>query len=145
MVRDMEFSKRLKQLRESKGLPQKELAERVGLTPATISAYEKGIKNPSLDAAVSIAKKFEVSLDKLCGLENEVKISNCGDVASFLIKLSEEMPIPIIINLVKEIYSELGRANVQAVGQEIYDAWAEKIIINYTKIKITEGFNNGTE
>ncbi|MCU9810048.1 helix-turn-helix domain-containing protein [Paraclostridium sp. AKS46] len=43
----MTFAERLKQLRESKGLKQIELAKKLNLTSAALSQYEKGIREPN--------------------------------------------------------------------------------------------------
>lgn len=52
------FAERLRQLREKMKKTQKEFAEEVGSTPATISAYENATKNPSLDIVLNIAKNI---------------------------------------------------------------------------------------
>lgn len=82
------FAKRMKETREQSGLKQKELAEKVGVTPQTISAYEKGGKTPTLDNASAIAKELGVSLDWLCGIgegaSSKGMFETLGDVARFL-------------------------------------------------------------
>ena len=70
----------MKQAREEKGLKQNELAKAVGVTPTTISAYEKSDdegngKKPTLENAQAIAKKLEVSLDWLSGMSNTATAS----------------------------------------------------------------------
>ena len=44
-----EFSERLKELRLSSGLTQKEVAEKVGLTKNALGNFEAGIREPSLN------------------------------------------------------------------------------------------------
>lgn len=61
------FSERLKALRKNHGLTQKELAESVGMTAASFSAYENGTKTPSLSVAVALSEVYNVSLDWLVG------------------------------------------------------------------------------
>lgn len=63
------FSSRLKSLRESKGISQKELAEGIGVSDVMVSMYEQGKKNPSLDTITKIADYFNVSVDYLLGKE----------------------------------------------------------------------------
>lgn len=64
------FAKRLKEARENKGIRQNTLAKAVGVTPQTISGYERkdGLKTPSLDIAADLARELGVSLDWLLGL-----------------------------------------------------------------------------
>jgi len=59
------FAQRLKQLRQLKGVHQKELAAYLGLRVSTISAYELGTGTPTLENYIKIADYFEVSLDFL--------------------------------------------------------------------------------
>ena len=58
---------RIKQLREEKGISQLEFAKRINLTQQSVSAYEKGIREPSLDILKAIADFFGVSTDYLLG------------------------------------------------------------------------------
>lgn len=62
------FAKHLRELRARLRLTQKEFSKRVGITPATLSAYESGTKNPPVTTAIRIAEEYEVSLDWLCGI-----------------------------------------------------------------------------
>ncbi|WP_242952403.1 helix-turn-helix domain-containing protein [Anaerocolumna xylanovorans] len=59
---------RLKELREHKGLTQKDLAHKLNLTQSTIAYYESGKKLPTVDTLLSLAKFFNVSTDFLLGL-----------------------------------------------------------------------------
>lgn len=54
---------RIKQLREEKGISQLEFAKKINLTQQSVSAYEKGIREPSLDILKTIADFFGVSTD----------------------------------------------------------------------------------
>lgn len=62
------FQTRLKQLRESKNLTQKNLAEILNLTQSTIAYYETGQKLPTIDNLLAIANFFSVSTDYLLGI-----------------------------------------------------------------------------
>lgn len=56
------MSTRIKKLRESSGMTQTELAEKIGVSKSVVSAYEKGIRNPSNKTLQLIADIFGVSL-----------------------------------------------------------------------------------
>lgn len=67
------FAERMKAAREAKGMKQNELARIIGVTPTTISSYEKSDtegngKKPTLENAVAIAKALDCSLDWLSGM-----------------------------------------------------------------------------
>ncbi|BCJ97690.1 helix-turn-helix domain-containing protein [Anaerocolumna chitinilytica] len=73
------FDVRLKELRELKGLTQKDLAHKLNLTQSTIAYYESGKKLPTVDTLLSLAKFFYVSTDFLLGLSEG---SNSPDTLS---------------------------------------------------------------
>ncbi len=61
------IGKRLKSFRKTSGLTQEQLAAELNTSHSTISAYENG-KTMLLTAfAYDIAKKYNISLDWLCG------------------------------------------------------------------------------
>ncbi|MCL2751202.1 MAG: helix-turn-helix domain-containing protein [Firmicutes bacterium] len=64
------FGKRIKELREEKGLGQKELAAVLGTSKQNISRWEKGYFEPDQKTTVSLARFFAVSTDYLFGLED---------------------------------------------------------------------------
>ena len=45
----------IKKYRDKQGVTQKELADRVGVSPAAINFFEQGLKTPSLTNAYLIA------------------------------------------------------------------------------------------
>ncbi len=67
----MNFATNLKKLRKSKKLSQAELASYLGLSQRTISHYEQGGAEPSLDCLVQIAKLLKVSTDELLGYNKD--------------------------------------------------------------------------
>lgn len=70
------LSMRIKELRISKKLTQKELAETLNISTVSVSSYETGVKTPSLDMVMNIAKKYNVSIDWLCGLSDNMTLDN---------------------------------------------------------------------
>jgi transcriptional regulator with XRE-family HTH domain len=59
------IGKRIQQCRESIGISQEKLAERVELSPNFISTIERGVKVPSLENFVKIANALNISSDLL--------------------------------------------------------------------------------
>lgn len=64
------FSTRLRDLRQETGLSQRELAAKTGISPTSIRYWENGSRVPNLDAVITLAKFFAVTIDFLAGLEN---------------------------------------------------------------------------
>lgn len=67
----MDFPENLKHLRESRNISQKYLADKIGVSQASIGYWEKGQRIPSMDACVKLADYFEVSILELLGIEND--------------------------------------------------------------------------
>lgn len=55
----------LREHREKMNLTQTELAALVGINQRSISAYESGVRKPSLKTAMKLAKIFKVKLEDL--------------------------------------------------------------------------------
>ena len=64
---------RVRELREAKGIQQKELAIDLGVSQPTVSDWESGRKVPSAKSTAKLADYFGVSDDYLLGRENEKK------------------------------------------------------------------------
>lgn len=55
----MRFADLLKSIRQHKGVQQQELAEKVGVSPATVSDWEHGRKKPRYTNLVKVANVLE--------------------------------------------------------------------------------------
>lgn len=60
-----EIGKRIKQYRELRGISQKELAERLGLSNSRVSNWEQGINRPDADILADICRELNVSPSEL--------------------------------------------------------------------------------
>lgn len=59
----------IKELRESRGLTQKELGEKVGVSRQAINAIETGKFDPSIWLAYDLAKYFGSDIEKIFDFE----------------------------------------------------------------------------
>jgi len=66
----MEFCLILKELRSSKKMSQKDLADVLGITYQAVSFYENNKRQPSFETLTKIADYFDVSTDYLLGETN---------------------------------------------------------------------------
>ena len=80
----MNFIENLKELRKEKNLSQFDLSEKTKITRATISNWEQGRCEPSIDDLIKLAKFFAVSIDYLVGKTNDFTIS--ADVSTLSYK-----------------------------------------------------------
>ena len=61
------FGDKLKKLRETHGLSQQQLAEKLGMSPSGIGMWEQNRRQPDNEMAKKIAQLFGVSTDYLLG------------------------------------------------------------------------------
>lgn len=61
----VDCSQKLRMLRESRHLTQLQVAKRIGVTKATVSAYETATKAPSIEMLIRLSRLFGVTVDYL--------------------------------------------------------------------------------
>lgn len=64
------FAKRIKKFRQNANLTQQQLAEKLGITQATITKYETGKAEPGRDVLIKMAECFNCTTDYLLGRTN---------------------------------------------------------------------------
>ncbi len=62
---------KLKELRNKYGYSQKDVANRLDISPSIVSGYETGERTPSIDVLLSISYLYNCSVDYLLGKSNE--------------------------------------------------------------------------
>ena len=68
MIKIEEIQVRLREAIKYSHLSQKELAEKLGVNPSTVSKYMRQNKFPSLDTFANLCKLLDVSADDILGL-----------------------------------------------------------------------------
>ena len=63
-------------MRAARGMTQQQLADAVGVSSRTIISIEKGQYNPSLMLAYRMARVFDVSVEELCCLEENMRMED---------------------------------------------------------------------
>ena len=64
------IQKRLRETIKYSNISQKDLAEKLGINPSTVSKYMRQNKYPSLDTFANICEILDVSSDDILGLKN---------------------------------------------------------------------------
>lgn len=86
----------LRQLRKSKGVTMKDVGAAIGVSEATVSLYERGLRSPSYEVLLKLGEYFEVSVDYLLNGSDSAKgVQNM--LRSGIITptdIAEEMGIP---------------------------------------------------
>jgi len=116
----MTFGQRLRELRKTKGLTQRELAERVGLSFTYLSKIENGAMQPPRGKTIAnLAKALDTDADELFGLAKKVPSQFLEHINPSVIKLicalrdGEEQPVSGLMRLYQrmvELESELVHA-----------------------------------
>lgn len=65
------IGKNIKQLRKARGLTQKELADKLGVTQSAVGNWEAGIRNPRASDLLNIAEALEVPVGTVVLGEDE--------------------------------------------------------------------------
>lgn len=71
----MTLANRIKDARSAKHYTQKDLARLINVKPTTVSGWELGRNEPSIDTLKNIANKLDVSFDYLAGVSDKEKDS----------------------------------------------------------------------
>jgi len=69
MITIHDIQKRLREAIQYSNLSQKELAEKLGINPSTVSKYMRLDKFPSIDTFANICQILDVSADEILGLK----------------------------------------------------------------------------
>ncbi len=69
----MNFGSKIKKLREDKEFTQKQMAEMLGVSKSNVSKYEANSVEPNIDILTSYSSIFNVSIDYLLGISEEVR------------------------------------------------------------------------
>ena len=64
---------KLKEIREELGISQKELAEKMQVSPTNIYNYETGRTEPSIEVLLKLSKILNTSVDYLIGNEDDFR------------------------------------------------------------------------
>ena len=107
----MNISEKIRCARKEAGFTQGELAEKLGVSQAMISAYEKGLRNPKIETIEKIADALNVSIrdikEDLTILEWEQTREANRDIKAIegIVALLEDIYGRVKIKEVKEGYS----------------------------------------
>lgn len=95
----VDCSEKLKALRDARGLTQLQVANRIGVSKAMVSAYETASKAPSIEVLIRLARLFGVSVDYLICVDapKMIDVSALDDesvalVTALIKKLTNQKP-----------------------------------------------------
>ena len=89
---------RLRELRKNRGLRQKDIAEKIGVSPQSYGYYENGINKPDPEMLIKLANFFQCSTDYLLGREDDfgnIVVQGTEDPFFTNITIQTEKPAPL--------------------------------------------------
>lgn len=98
------FKDVLKELRLKSGLNQKELGDRLGLSKSTISMYELGEREPSLEILEAIADYFNVDMNTLTDSKASTELNE--ELQEYLEELKNRSEMRMLFSLAKNATKE---------------------------------------
>ena len=106
----MNLGENIKKYRKQKGLTQKELASKVGVAASTITKYEKGDLEPSLDTIKKIANVLDVPMAYIIGdnleLGFQAHIKGYADDVNSYYKSPSDVKTEITWNNINNIFDK---------------------------------------
>lgn len=90
----VDCAEKLRTLRTARGITQKQLATRLGISKAMVSAYENATKAPSIEVLIRIAALFGVTVDYLVSVEPHATVDCAGlddDAVALVAALVEKL------------------------------------------------------
>lgn len=125
-------------------MSQRELAEKIGVTAASLSAYERGTQTPSIEAIAAIADVFDVKIDWLCSRpyylnfhrkNKEINKKNMEDALNGLMAIATEPDLMTI---------EFGEHGVTSSGIDFLSTHIENFLFEacqLEEVKQTRAFS----
>ncbi|MDF2540855.1 MAG: HTH-type transcriptional regulator [Herbinix sp.] len=95
-----DLGNRIKQLRLNKQLSQQQLSQLIDCTSSSVSAFEQGTRNPSIDTLKSLSRVLGASTDYLLGLNTKNRDPNLIDVSA--LTESQRIAIKQLIESIKK-------------------------------------------
>ena len=92
-----DFGLRILKLRKERGLSQKDLAQKIGISNSSLGNYENDLGVPPLNVAEDLADAFNVSLDYLVSGDKAKTITVKGltnDQVQLITELAQELVMP---------------------------------------------------
>lgn len=103
---EVKIGNSIRELRIPRHISQAELASEIGVTPQTISRWEAGISSPALEYLPDIAVFFGVSVDRLLGVQYQVRELRHDRIYNFIDFLGRTGYGPYAIDVLRQAHNE---------------------------------------
>ena len=86
------LGKKIRELRKEKGLTQKELSERIGVSESTVKKWEQDQVEPNANAIMSLIVFFNVTADYLFGRSSKYDLIEQDKDLQRVIEVVKDLP-----------------------------------------------------
>lgn len=87
----MTLGEKIKKIRRIRGMKQKELGEKIGVSDIQIKNYEIGFRNPKPQSLAAIANALEVGTTVL----TDIDMTTLGDIKAILFQLDKKVGVKL--------------------------------------------------
>ena len=117
----MELGKKIRQLRFRAGLTQEQLADRLGVSPQSVSKWENAVAMPDITALPLLAEIFGVTIDDLFDLTKEQRLNRIEN----RMDAEEELPADVFREFESFLQAEMngGEHRKRATELAAYLYW----------------------
>lgn len=91
LVMIMTIGNRIRELRISKNMSQKELSELIDVSKSAISKYESDSLEPNIRVQIALAEAFNITIDYLIGYSDENTLAKSDDNITKMIELYKDL------------------------------------------------------
>lgn len=98
------FADVLRELRTKKGLSQEELGNKIGVKKSTISMWENGAREPSLEILEAIADTFNVDMNTLT--DSKVSSELTSELQEYIEELKNREEMRMLFSSAKDASKE---------------------------------------
>lgn len=116
---------RIRYLRVTNNMLQRELAEKINVNNNTLSQYESGKRIPSDEIKLRIANIFGVSMDYLLGMSNDPGTPPDDDTKS---RISSRVPALIVTKIAMLATSNASAAQIMEELPDLTEAQLNRIL-----------------
>ena len=102
------YGKNIRELRTERGMSQKELAAKIGVTQGAVYFWEKEINEPTVGYILKLATLFGVSVDELLSFEaqnSNQESTRSAEMMAMFNRLSE-IQQSLLISMAKELLNK---------------------------------------
>lgn len=92
----MNIGQKIKEFRIRQGMNQKEFAEQIGSTQQSVSNYERGKADPSIELVMRISDTFHTSIDDILGVQSETMVREAYVLLQNMSKEQKELALRIL-------------------------------------------------